>query len=765
MDLPHLFSAILLVGTVVINTILAFVVFKNNPKSTTNRLYALLSTIISVWLVANYISLHPAFLTTSLFWIRVTIFIATPMTMMFFLLAHTLPNARLQLSQRKLSAVLLTTLAVMIINISPYAFTAVELTDGTPRPTAGPGIIPFATLVTVFNVMVFYVLFKKLREATGIKMVQLRLVMLGMTIMIGLLIATVLIPAAFFGANFFVTFIPIYTLLFLGFVAYAIIRYRLMDIRALILRVLGFTVLSGSFFALYGLLIYRITSYFSRFGVSPLQHSILVIVAVALAMPAFHYFRLGLRKLTDRFLFQSKTNYQEALVQLSRKLSGTIDIADVTATIMTAMKDYVRTQDVIIFLLDPKSDEYLSHGTSDGRAINFHLELTHPLVSYIKTEPGIVLKDELAFELEATKSLDRVSAIEEVTNSLTWLDAAAVLPLLVNKKLTGLIILGDKQSGEPYLQDDITFLNSFSPQAAVALENARLYQESLAFSRKLEIEVEHATHELAVANDQLRDLDKAKSEFLSIASHQLYTPLTALRGYLSMIKEGDFGRVPPKQKPVYDILEKSSARLISLIRELLDISRIESGRLELNLESIDLAAMSAALIKDLLPNAINKDLDLLFKPPTTKLPHVIGDRQRLRQVMLNFIDNAIKYTDQGEVIVTVTLDHQYLVFAVTDTGRGLEESEISKLFTKFTRVGGAAQSNTEGTGLGLYVARQIVEEMHGTVDVTSPGLGRGSTFSMHIPIEGSSNSHRLGEEAVVLIKAADSSASTTKLPV
>ena len=188
--------------------------------------------------------------------------------------------------------------------------------------------------------------------------------------------------------------------------------------------------------------------------------------------------------------------------------------------------------------------------------------------------------------------------------------------------------------GEPYLQEDITFLSSFSPQAAVALENARLYKESLEFGRKLELEVERATHELALANDQLRDLDKAKSEFLSIASHQLYTPLTALRGYLSMIKEGDFGRVPPKQRPVYDILEKSAARLITLIRELLDISRIESGRLELNLESIDLAEMTATLIRDIMPNAINKDLDLIFDRPTEKLPRIGGDRQRLRQVVL-----------------------------------------------------------------------------------------------------------------------------------
>ena len=108
----------------------------------------------------------------------------------------------------------------------------------------------------------------------------------------------------------------------------------------------------------------------------------------------------------------------------------------------------------------------------------------------------------------------------------------------------------------------------------------------------MEVEIKRATHELAQANRQLKDLDKAKSEFLSIASHQLYTPLTALRGYLSMLMEGDYGESPPKQKPIINILEKSATRLIELIKNLLDISRIESGRLELNLQSVDLAEIA-----------------------------------------------------------------------------------------------------------------------------------------------------------------------------
>ena len=268
-------------------------------------------------------------------------------------------------------------------------------------------------------------------------------------------------------------------------------------------------------------------------------------------------------------------------------------------------------------------------------------------------------------------------------------------------------------------------------------------------------DLQKTSAELQTANLQLKNLDKAKSEFLSIASHQLYTPLTALRGYISMLKEGDYGAVVDEQKPILDILDKSATRLIELIKNLLDISRIESGRLELNLESTDLVEMAKTLVADLLPNAMNKKLELTFHEPKDPLPHAVVDAQRIRQVMLNFVDNSIKYTPQGKVEVFIVQEGDNIKFSVSDTGNGLETNDIDQLFHKFIRVGGAARFHTEGTGLGLYVAKQIVHEHHGEVFAHSEGLKKGSTFSMEIPIEGSAKSLKVGEKASVVIKAAN----------
>jgi signal transduction histidine kinase len=161
------------------------------------------------------------------------------------------------------------------------------------------------------------------------------------------------------------------------------------------------------------------------------------------------------------------------------------------------------------------------------------------------------------------------------------------------------------------------------------------------------------------------------------------------------------------------------------------------------------------LVRDLMPNAINKKLHLRFYPPEKQMAHIVGDAQRLRQVMLNMIDNAIKYTEKGKIDARLAQKGEEIIFSVTDTGKGLAPDEISRLFNKFTRVGGATRYHTEGSGLGLYVAKQIVHEHHGDVVAESPGVGKGSTFSVKLPIEGSAKSLKVGEKATVIIKAAD----------
>jgi signal transduction histidine kinase len=339
-----------------------------------------------------------------------------------------------------------------------------------------------------------------------------------------------------------------------------------------------------------------------------------------------------------------------------------------------------------------------------------------------------------------------VSAIEKVEKQANIAPSthSMILPLRFGNETLGLLSLSTSRSFKDSSQYEHESLSGIVGLVSLALYKAKIYDD-----------LQRTSAQLVAANEQLKDLDKAKSEFLSIASHQLRTPLTALRGYISMLEEGDYGPIADEQKPILDILNKSAVRLIDLINNLLDISRIESGRFELNLESLDIVEIAKELVGDLLPNAINKKLQLQFHDPVGEVPHVVVDSQRIRQVMLNFIDNSIKYTPAGSVDVFVQREGDEVVFSVKDTGKGIEKDELERLFNKFSRVGGASRFHTEGSGLGLYVAKQIIKEHHGEVIVESEGRDKGSTFGMRIPVEGSPKSLVVGEKASVVIKAAE----------
>ncbi len=248
-------------------------------------------------------------------------------------------------------------------------------------------------------------------------------------------------------------------------------------------------------------------------------------------------------------------------------------------------------------------------------------------------------------------------------------------------------------------------------------------------------EVEKLSKKLAEANIQLKKLDQAKSEFLSIASHQLYTPLTAIRGYLSMILEGDYGKVPRKQREVIGIVMESGNRLVELIKNLLDISRIESGRMRYKFEPTDLPKMVQDIVREQKPNALAKKLALTYYPPKEAVPLITVDRERIRQVFMNLVDNAIKYTDEGKVDVFLQKIGDHLQFMVQDTGIGIDKEAMPALFKKFSRADGTWTMNVQGTGLGLYVAKQLVEEHGGTIWAESKGKGRGSTFIVRLPIK------------------------------
>jgi len=249
---------------------------------------------------------------------------------------------------------------------------------------------------------------------------------------------------------------------------------------------------------------------------------------------------------------------------------------------------------------------------------------------------------------------------------------------------------------------------------------------------KLAQELTQKNDELYVANERLKELDQKKTEFVSIASHQLRSPLTAIKGYSSMILEGSFGPIKETAKEAVHRIFESSQRLVVVIEDFLNITRIELGKMKYEISDFDMEKTVKTIAGELANTAQRRNLQLDINIPKGAYM-VHADFGKVSQAVQNLIDNAIKYTEPGgKINVSLTRVEDKTRLAVKDSGIGISPEGMKKLFEKFSRAEDGSTVNTIGTGLGLYVAKEIIEAQGGKIWAESEGLGKGSTFFLEL---------------------------------
>ncbi len=249
-------------------------------------------------------------------------------------------------------------------------------------------------------------------------------------------------------------------------------------------------------------------------------------------------------------------------------------------------------------------------------------------------------------------------------------------------------------------------------------------------------ELQVLTEKLAKANDRLKELDKLKSEFVSIASHQMRSPLTSMRGYASMVLDGSYGAVPDKAREAIQRIADSSAFMAKMIENYLNVSRIESGNMKYELSDFNLKLETEKVVDDKRQEAMKKGLLLTFKSNLQGQGIVHADIGKTLEIVHNLLNNALKYTPKGTIDVTVHDDpkKKKIYVDIHDSGIGMKPEDIAKLFGKFERAENANTVNITGTGLGLYVARTMALAMKGEITASSSGQGQGSTFRFELPM-------------------------------
>lgn len=248
--------------------------------------------------------------------------------------------------------------------------------------------------------------------------------------------------------------------------------------------------------------------------------------------------------------------------------------------------------------------------------------------------------------------------------------------------------------------------------------------------------IEKLATDLQKANDRLTELDKQKSEFVSFATHQLRAPLTAMKGYASLILEGDLGKLSTQIRNAITRIYDSSNTLTNIVDDYLNISRIELGTIKYSFETINLKDLVENVIAELKPNIEKSQIAFSFHSDPNKKFMVHADKDKFKQIVANLIDNSIKYTPSGSVAVSLEKKSEHgenkIVFSVKDTGIGIDPLVMPKLFAKFSRAENGNRQNIHGTGLGLFVAKEIVSSHKGKIWAESKGEGKGSAFFVEL---------------------------------
>lgn len=705
---------LLSVATSLFAAILGVMVYLKGRKNPINLSFALFSWIGAFWSLSLYLYANPV-VQSSAYWIKVVYLLCFPIISLPLFFSFVFPGGKVRYAA--LSQV------IYYLASAPFLYCllftekwilGVYPTEWGTETLLGPVYQLWGFFNLGVGLFIFGNLFRKYRKSEGLVRLQLKYIFLGIYILAaGTLLVDVFLPI-FTGSSRFFWASSLFLAPFIAFTSYAIIRHRLMDIRLIIARSVSYAIL------LFIIAIFYVSSLFfvSRYLFPATMEANEMIISVVLALViafTFQPLRLWLERFTDKIFFRERYDSEEILGNLSRLMASTLELTDLGKGVVKELLKKMKISRGALVL-------FKNHRVLRIITVGFH-------------KPFVVTRSEAS---RLVNIQNQVLVFEELQESLVKklmrkLDQTTCLTLSTKDHQVGLLILGEKSSGDVYSNQDIEVLKIFAPQLAVAIQNAQAFEEIKNFSHTLEKKVDEATFDLKIANTKLKEMSALKDEFVSVASHELRAPMTTIKGYLSMVLEGDTGKVDKKTREFLENAYEGNERMIRLVNNMLNVSRIESGRLVISLEDIQIEDAIDHVVKDFQIEARDHGLKLNFVKPKVVLPKVRVDPDRIREVIANLVNNAIKFTAHGSVTVRVSLKKETVVVEVSDTGVGISPENQKKLFQKFSQVGGSKSAMEKGSGLGLYICRNLVEGFGGRVWLESV-VGKGTSFFFSLPI-------------------------------
>ncbi len=711
-------NLLILIGGVAANILLGLFVFVRNRRSATAILFFLLTLDIGLWSIANYLSLHTRDLLTVLYWTRGVMALAVPQAVLFYLLICTLPSVKFSAPNRWFTGYLAISAITAGLCVSPYLFPSLIFVNNVPSPTPGPAMPLFAAVAVGSVLAAVGKLLQRIRNEKGIIRSQLQVIGLGIAVMFALIIFFNFVLVIVFQQSSFISFSPLYTLPFVIATAYAIIKHKFLAIRAVIARAVSYVTLISLFGIAYALLFSSTASLLVTPYIDPQFIAVSTFLSLVMLL-TFPPIKRGIEKATDAVFFKNKYDTPQVLYRLSKTMARSLRLEDLCHQFLRELMTELKITKACIVLIH---QERIFSILSEGYEVT--PELHESVAVRAATVGGAHRRDD-----------EQDQYRKAVFDAL---DASVFIPLETSQKVIGLLCVGERLSGEEYAEEDIHLLEIIAPELGVAIENSLSYEEIRRFTLTLEDEVKHATEDLRGANEKLLQLDKLKDEFVSLASHELRTPLTSIRSYLWMALSGKGGSLSEKQSYYLERAFSSADRLIRLVNDMLNISRIESGRLSVQFSRIGMQTIIRDVLQEVQPKIDEQELRMELKIDEKDLPDVIADTDKIKEVLINLIGNAIKSTPRsGTITITLERKDEFIMTSVSDTGIGFDPSFTSKLFTKFGTLATptpAQSSIMQSTGLGLFICKSIVMLHGGSIEGHSEGKGMGATFRFTLPI-------------------------------
>ncbi len=701
-------------------------VLLRNSRLETNRAFGIFACVLGTWLTANYIGANFKDYSIAVYAVRADFFLGPLLalsfwsfSMAFFKFATSSNPIWINRAVVSLSILLsIAGLTSVIASVDYTRFTTITYGQGYPLYAVGLAATAISGVVLLIKARI---------QAGSVLRKQINVLLLGVTIAaVAIMIANLLIPQLtesellnLLAGN--IAYIGVAVFIYSSGVA--IVKHRLFDVRLFVARLVGYLLSVGVVTVLFVFISILIVSRLAGEELSlnlngQLPYLIVVILLSIIFQPLKRFFD----KLTNKVFYQDAYDAQEFLDEHNRVVVSNTEIEPMLRQCAEIISRNIKSEFCVFGLRETAYSSQRIIGTVDFPVDPEDIENLRKVTPHMGR--SIIVADELEDKHAAVKSV------------MTKYNVAILARLAMTQEYEieglGYIVLGPKRSGNPYNKQDINIIEIIANELVIAIQNALRYEEIEKFTITLQEKVDEATRKLKATNTKLKAMDETKDEFISMASHQLRTPLTSVKGYLSMVLEGDAGELTDMQNKLLNQAFVSSQRMVYLIADLLNVSRLRTGKFVVETKPTDLVSAIEGEISQLKEVAAGRGLSLSFVPPTD-FPELMLDETKIRQVIMNFTDNAIYYTPSGgKIDINLQETGESITFTVKDTGLGVPKSEQPQLFGKFYRAANARKARPDGTGLGLFMAKKVVVAQGGAI-VFNSTEGKGSTFGFTFP--------------------------------